>query len=180
MGGHLPTSANAGGCKSAYDDNGAVGEADYLLRDAPEKEARHPAMTAAADDDWIGFAVAGCRNDLLGRVAQRWLGQDPRGTPRERLPASIIENIIGHSEGELCRGYRNMLGARVFFDRRTELWRAISNDPQQDQLGIVFTRQISSEIDCFERGRRIVDPDQNAFHGSSPTPQISGQNYLGI
>ena len=42
------TAGAVGGCESAYDDNGAVGEADYLLSDAPEKEARHPAMTAIA------------------------------------------------------------------------------------------------------------------------------------
>jgi hypothetical protein len=45
VGAHL-TAGAARGCESAYDDNGAVGEADYLLSDAPEKEARHPAMTA--------------------------------------------------------------------------------------------------------------------------------------
>ena len=45
VGAHLTADA-AGGCESAYDNNGAVGEAGYLLGDAPEKEARHPAMTA--------------------------------------------------------------------------------------------------------------------------------------
>ena len=46
MGAHLTANADAGGCESTYDDNGAVGETGYLLSDAPEREARHPAMTA--------------------------------------------------------------------------------------------------------------------------------------
>jgi len=172
VGAHLTGErAAAGPCKSAYDDNGAAGEADDLLSDAPEKKAGQPAMTPAADDDQVGLVIPGCRNDLRGRVAERRLDRDLRGALRERLLASIIENIIGHREDELCRGCRHMFRARIFLHRSIELGQAISGNLQQDKLGIVFARQISCEIDSFERGRRTVDPDQNTFHGYAPTPR---------
>jgi hypothetical protein len=64
---------------SAYDDNGAVGEADYFLRNAPEKEAGQPAMTTAADDDQISPTVGSGCNDFMGRVAETGLGRNTLG-----------------------------------------------------------------------------------------------------
>ena len=55
MGAHL----TAPGLRaSAYDDDGAVGETDHLLRDAADKQADEPAMATAADDDQIGVPVS--------------------------------------------------------------------------------------------------------------------------
>src|SRR6516225_449334 len=118
----------AGPCKSAYDDNGAAGETDDLLSDAPEKKAGQPAMTPAADDYQVGLVVPGCRNDLRGRVAERRLDRDLRVALRERLLASIIENIIGHREDALFRGCRHMFGARISLHRNIEFGRLISDN----------------------------------------------------
>ena len=45
------------------------------------------------------------------------------------------------------------------------------DDPQQDELGVVFARQVSCEIDSLERGRRTVDPDQNVFPRTATQPK---------
>ena len=116
--------------RSAHDDDGAMGEADYFLSDAPEKEASQATMAATPDDDQISLPVLGYCDDFLGGVAEGGLSRNPRCALRLSLFASFIKLIIGVRENELGRGARDMLQSRVFLDRRIDLWREMWDDGQ--------------------------------------------------
>jgi hypothetical protein len=120
------------------------------MRDAAEEEAGEPAMATAADDYEIGLAVPGFCDDLLGGVTERRLGRNPARALRLSRSTRTVEHGLGRREGEFGCGFLDMLYPRIFLEGRLDTRGEVRNDRQQNELGIVFVRQISGKIDCLE------------------------------